>query len=237
MTYPVFKTDKGTAIDFKNGVWEKGAYTSRPLRFINFAALNNHSISCGATSAVKNYLGITDLSNNGNPQKQRFLTEKHVNFHGFPLNEDPPGEQVELLGSEVCSFMKSVRKADLNITTAEWVGLASRTEPPVARTRAILASTDPVALDYHATKYLLYANSGVAHHNPDSPKSPVFRYLAKCANCGGGMFDEGRVEIQSYDIAGGRLQTDDELALIVDKLWGTDPKILMKYFALRLGLI
>ena len=43
MTYPVFETDKGTIIDFKEGVWDKGEYTGQPVKFINFAALNHHS--------------------------------------------------------------------------------------------------------------------------------------------------------------------------------------------------
>ena len=42
MTYPIIKTDKGTIIDFKNGIWSKGAYTEQALKFINFAALNHH---------------------------------------------------------------------------------------------------------------------------------------------------------------------------------------------------
>jgi hypothetical protein len=53
MTYPIIKTDNGTIIDFKNGIWDKGAYTNQPLKFINFAALNHHSTFCGATSAIK----------------------------------------------------------------------------------------------------------------------------------------------------------------------------------------
>ncbi|MCP4575534.1 MAG: DUF362 domain-containing protein, partial [Deltaproteobacteria bacterium] len=62
MSYPVFKTDKGTIVDFKNGIWKKGAYTDQPLKFINFSALNHHSTYCGATSSVKNYMGIGDIS-------------------------------------------------------------------------------------------------------------------------------------------------------------------------------
>lgn len=31
MSYPGFVTDAGTIIDFKNGIWEKGAYTEQPL--------------------------------------------------------------------------------------------------------------------------------------------------------------------------------------------------------------
>jgi hypothetical protein len=55
MTHPFFVTDKGTVIDFKGGIWERGSYTGQPLRFINFAALNHHSTYCGLTSAIKNY--------------------------------------------------------------------------------------------------------------------------------------------------------------------------------------
>ena len=65
MTYPIFKTDKGTIIDFKNGIWNEGVYTEQPLRFINFATINHHSHYCGATSAVKNYFGVVDISGGG----------------------------------------------------------------------------------------------------------------------------------------------------------------------------
>lgn len=57
---------------------------------------------------------------------------------------------VEPGGAEIGAFMKIIRKADPKITTAEWVGLASSVHPPVAHTQAVLASGDPVALDYHA---------------------------------------------------------------------------------------
>ena len=45
MSYPIFKTGKGTIIDFKNGIWEKGSYTEQPLKFINFAVFNLHGVS------------------------------------------------------------------------------------------------------------------------------------------------------------------------------------------------
>ncbi len=32
MSYPIFKTGRGTIIDFKEGMWEKGAYTGQPLQ-------------------------------------------------------------------------------------------------------------------------------------------------------------------------------------------------------------
>jgi hypothetical protein len=138
-----------------------------------------------------------------------------------------------MLGAEVGVFMRAIRRADLNITTAEWAGLASRTDPPVARTRAVLAATDPVALDYHTTKYLLYANSGLSIHNPEDTKSPLHAYLSKCAEHGGGIFDESLVRVMSFDSTGRTLQEEGDLVIDGDVEWGTNPRNLLKYWYLR----
>jgi len=125
MTYPIFKTDNDTLVDFKNGVWENGIYNGRSLKFINFAALNYHSIFCGATSAIKNF------------------------------------------------------------------------------------------------------------HNPDNPESPLYQYLMKCAEQGGGEIDESKVDVKSWDFKTNRFQKDDELVVIGERKWGWDVKTLMKYFYVR----
>jgi hypothetical protein len=233
MTYPVFSTDKGTRIDLKNGIWEKGSYTGQPLCFINFPALNHHSTYCGATSAVKNFLGITDLSGGPDPHNKGRLTGSYYNFHSFPFDKWAHGPEQGMLGKEIGIFMDTVRKPDLNITTAEWVGVCSRVDPPVAHTRTILACTDPVALDYHATKYILYPNSKIPLHNPDNKKSPLHQYLLKCAESGNFLFDEEKVKVVSYDFASGSFQGDTELVVHGDKQWGRDIKPLLKYFFLR----
>jgi hypothetical protein len=82
-----------------------------------------------------------------------------------------------LFGGEIAVFMNTIHKADLNITTAEWIGLASRIKLPAARTRTILACKDSVALDYHSSKYLLHPNSKCSIHNPDDPESFLHQYL------------------------------------------------------------
>jgi hypothetical protein len=232
MTYPVFVTDRGTVVDFKHGVWEKGKYNGRPFRFVNFPALNHHSVYCGLTSAVKNYLGVTDLSGGPDPHQGGMLTSKYYNFHSFPFDKWDHGPRPGMLGAEVGVFLKTVRKADLNITAAEWVGLVSRVEPPAARTRAVLASTDPVALDFHSGKYLLFPNSKMAVHDPDDRKSPLRQYLAACAEKSGCVFDENRVDVVSYDILNKRSQNED-LPLHGEMDWGRDPKSLLKYMYLR----
>lgn len=233
MTYPIFTTDNGTKIDFKNGIWEKGAYTSRPIRFINFAALNHHSAYCGATSAVKNYMGIVDLSGGPDPHNDGLLTGKYYNFHSFPFDKWSPGPEAGMLGREVGVFLKTIRKADLNITTAEWVGLSSRTEHPFAHTRTALACTDPVALDYHAARYILYPNSKIAIHNPDNKKGPLRQYLTKCAEQFKGVFDERYVEIKSYDFQAKTFQRDADMVISGAKEWGSSLSAIGKYFYLR----
>lgn len=233
MSYPIFKTDKGTLVDFKNGIWEKGVYTKQGLRFINFAALNHHSIYCGATSAIKNYLGVNDLSGGPDPRNGGRLVDDYCNFHSFPFNEWAPGPVPGMVGSEVSAFMKTIRKADLNITTAEWVGLASRIEPPVANTRALLACTDPVALDYHAFKYILFPNSKLIIHDPDNTKKPLYQYLVKCAEEDGGIFDERYIAVKSYNFETNTFQKDDQLHVIGKNKLGANFKIIMKYMYLR----
>jgi hypothetical protein len=233
MTYPILKTDKGTIIDFKHGIWEKGSYTGQPLRFINFPALNYNSTFCGMTSAIKNYMGITDLSGGPDPNDGGRLTKNYYNFHSFPFNKWSPGPSPGMLGAEIGIFMKTIRKADLNITTAEWVGLASRSEAPVVHTKAILASTDPVALDYHAAKYILFPNSNLAIHNPDNRKGPLYPYLVKCAESSGSVLDETKVEVKSYDFKSKTFHGDDDLSISAPIQWGTNLKAILKYLVLR----
>ena len=224
MSYPVFVSDKGTFVDLKNGIWEKGSYTQQPLKFINLSAVNHHSSYCGITSAVKNYFGVTDISYGADPLKGGKLSGDYYNFHAFAFNEWANGPAPGIMGAEIGMFMNTVRKADLNIATAEWVGLSSRTDPPVARTRAVLASTDPVALDYHSAKYLVYPNSGCQKHDPDDEKGPLFRYLAKCAEKSGCAVDEAEVKVVSYDSGKKRFHTDDEMAIFGEIDWGKDPR-------------
>jgi hypothetical protein len=233
MTYPILKTDKGTVIDFKNGIWKKGAFTGQTFRFINFSVLNHHSTYCGMTSAIKNYMGITDLSGGPDPQNGGLLTKDYYNFHSFPFNKWSPGPASGMLGAAIGTFMKTIRKADLNITTAEWVGLASRVEAPVAHTRTVMACADPVAIDYHGAKYLLYPNSRISLHNPDGKKGPLRECLQKCAEHGGGILDERYVAVKSYDFRAKTFQDDADLLVIGERKWGTDPKTLLKYMLLR----
>jgi len=234
MSYPIFQTDKGTIIDLKNGIWSKGSYTRQPLKFVNFAALNHHSFYCGPTSAMKNFLGVCDLSGGPDPHNNGKLTNGYYNFHSFPFDKWSKGPVQGMLGLEIGMFLHTIRKPDLNITTAEWVGISTRTEPPVVRTRAVCTCTDPIALDYHTAKYILYPNSHIRVHDSDFTGGPFYHDLQKCSEQSGCILDEQYVDIQSFDHSTARLQKDDELVVIGEKIWGNDIKSLFKYCVTRL---
>jgi len=233
MTYPGFATERGTTVDFKNGIWAQGSYTGQPMKFINFAALNHHSTYCGVTSALKNYLGVSDLSGGPDPSNSGKLDSRYYNFHSFPFNKWSKGSVPGMLGGEIGCFMNTVRKADLNITSAEWIGLASRIDMPAARTRTVLACSDPVALDYHSAKYILHPNSGIAVHDPDNAAGPFHQELKTCAGLTGHQFNERQVKLVSHDCGAGRPTESGRTAIIGRKEWSTDLQTILKYLYLR----
>jgi hypothetical protein len=97
----------------------------------------------------------------------------------------------------------------------------------------VLACADPVALDYHAARYLLYPNSRLKVHDPDDVKGPFHSYLKNCAEECGGHLNEESVSVRSYDFAQQRFQKDDELIQFGETSWGSKFKPVMKYLYLR----
>jgi hypothetical protein len=76
------------------------------------------------------------------------------------------------LGETCGKMMVSVRTPVLNVIDAIWVSHSSLTGYPVSttfRSNEILASQDPVALDYWAAKYILYPINNNSRHHPDFP--------------------------------------------------------------------
>ena len=199
MTYPIFTSSySGITIDFKNGAFKRngkrgGDYLpNKSIRFINFAVLNTHGTDTGITSSTKNYMGITDLSCGAwGLQPKGYVNVHQCGERYYPYSKAGP------LGH----FMKTIRKADLNIVTAEWVGWGSRTNPSKAtRMRTILASKDPIALDYYGAKYLLYPLTNKTYHDPQNRKSSVSRFLQLALKASGdGTLDERLMRINEHD--------------------------------------
>ena len=225
MSYPIFTSAfSGVTIDFKNGAWKDGQYTGQPVKFINISALRNHS-NTGVTATVKNYLGVVDLScgyHGVNPPGYynfhyiavdwpaigiirnsmkafiaRDFSEKQKLFRKIARFVGP---QNGALGGAVGHFMKTIRRADLNIITAEYAGYEGRKRKP-AHTKTVLASTDPVALDYYAAKYMLYPLGGkrAKDNNPDNPHGTFRKYLDLCHTQGIGTLNETEMVLHKFD--------------------------------------
>jgi len=140
VSYPKFKTKFGTYISFKMGIWnpETQTYDSERLKVINVPVLKTHSIY-GVTACVKHYMGVVS------DKLTRSLGARAHNTVGKGG-----------MGTE----MVETRFPILNIIDAIWVNALPKRGPSTpyniaTRVNVIAASTDPVALDYWAAKYIL----------------------------------------------------------------------------------
>lgn len=206
MTYPIFTSSySGITIDLKNGPFQrdgkKGHYlTDRSVRLINFSVLNDHP-DTGVTASVKNYMGIVDLSC-GEPDLKGFYDVHDCgkinlrNGRGIFLHRHAKAGPLGY-------FMRTIRKADLNIITAEWTGYEDRTDPKkAANTRTILAGKDPIALDYYASKHIMLPLGGVnaQNHDPDSDSSAMAKFLSLAQESAGeGILDEDKMKVHIYE--------------------------------------
>lgn len=140
VSYPKFKTKFGTYVSFKMGIWnpETQTYNRERLKVINVPVLKTHG-TYGVTACVKHYMGV--------------VSDKLTNSLGARAH-DTVGTGG--MGTEIVETRFPV----LNIIDAIWVNAipnrGPRTPYSIAiRVNVIAASTDPVALDYWAAKYIL----------------------------------------------------------------------------------
>ena len=140
VSYPKFQTEFGTCISFKYGIWNGSAYHKK-LKVINLPVLKSHFIY-SVTASVKNYMGVQSEKRGG----------------GLANGHDTVGT------GGMGTLMVETRLPTLNIIDAIWVNanpLSSswcgpRTPYGVAtRVNVLMASTDPVAIDYWAARYIL----------------------------------------------------------------------------------
>ena len=146
MTYAKFKTSYGTKVSTRKGIWDGTIYDNNRLKFINMPVLKSHSLM-GVTASIKHYIG--------------FLSYRAIgsgSMHSQVLTG--------LLGVE----MGKARFPNLNIVDATWVSAEITTGPSspnnlATRLNTLLASKDPVALDYTAGKKVLRPVSWWSGHS------------------------------------------------------------------------
>jgi hypothetical protein len=147
VSYPKFRTQFGTYISFKKGVWNGTGYEER-LKIINVPVLKSHS-NYGVTAALKHYMGV---------QSQGEGQEGLANGHSTVAT------------GGMGTLMVETGLPTLNIIDAVWVNAnpspssgAGPSTPynQATRVNVLMASTDPVALDYWAAKHVLVQTAGL----------------------------------------------------------------------------
>ena len=140
VTYPKFKTEYGTNVSFKLGVWDSAnnTYNSNRLKVINVPVLKSHG-GYGVTASVKHYMGV--------------VSDK--------LSRAMGGRAHNSVGSGgMGTEMAQTRFPVLNIIDAIWVNANPGHGPSTSYSQAtntgvIAVGTDPIALDYWSTKNIL----------------------------------------------------------------------------------
>ncbi len=173
VSYPCFTTAGGRRVELREGIWNGNGYTQN-LKLINVPVLKHHDTGGSEiTVSLKHYYGIVSMDDG---------------YSGY--------RHYAGLGETCGKMMASVARPVLNIVDAIWVSHGSLTGYPASttfRANQILASQDPVALDYWAAKYILYPIDGNFRHHPDYPG--IERWLASARdtiNTLGGLKDPAR---------------------------------------------
>jgi hypothetical protein len=147
MTYAKFKTFFGTKVSVRKGIWDGSNYDNARLKFINMPVLKSHSLM-GVSASIKHYIG--------------FLSYRAIGSGTMHNQVITNG----LLGVNI----GKARFPNLNIIDATWVSAEITTGPGApfnmcTRLNSLLASKDPIAVDYIAGKRIIQPVSWWSGHS------------------------------------------------------------------------
>jgi len=149
VSYPCFTTSGGRRVELREGIWN-GASHGANLKLINVPVLKHHDTGGSETTgALKHVYGLVSMSDG----------QSGFRHYGG-------------LGETCGKMMVSVHTPVLNIMDAIWVShgaLAGYPASATYRADTIVASQDPVALDYWTAKNILHPIDGNDRHHPDFP--------------------------------------------------------------------
>ena len=160
VSYPKFTTEYGTQVSFREGIWnaQTRTYNSENLKVINMPVLKSHGLFY-VTGAVKNYMGVPS---------DRLTNRRSHNSVGT---------------GGMGTLLADTRYPSLNILDMIWIAPDRGPGSPynqAVQINKIAASTDPVALDYWAAKYILMPEAAKlpggrsAVMNPDGTQPGTF---------------------------------------------------------------
>jgi uncharacterized protein (DUF362 family) len=183
ISYPCFTTKKGNRIELKEGIWNGSSYDQN-LKLINIPVLKHHD-GCGITGALKSFFGVLSMADGKKDERHYEKVGQHC------------GEMIVNVRAPILNILDCIW-----VTQVRWAGY-----PPEHTTKLnqVLASVDPVALDYWASKYLLYPIDANEEHHPDkfAGLRDKFTQAKEVINNSGGInghkvtFDEYEIDIHS----------------------------------------
>jgi uncharacterized protein (DUF362 family) len=174
VSYPCFTSAGGRRVELLEGLWNGTGY-DRNLKLLNVPVLKHHDTGGSEiTGAVKHFYGLLSMSD-GNSGARHYAG----------------------LGQACGKMIAAVRPPVLNVLDAIWVSHRALGGYPASstyRANQLLASQDPVALDYWAAKSVLFPIDQNPRHAPDF--AGIDRWLTDCmsyVNSRGGIArpDEG----------------------------------------------
>jgi len=188
ISYPCFWSAGGRRVEWKEGVWDGGSHQQN-FKVVNVPVLKHHD-GTSITAALKHMFGVLSMNDGG-----------------------MPGRHYAGAGTD-CGIMFSslVRAPVLNILDCIWVtqqGWSGYPQAYTTRKDVLIASVDPVALDYWGSKYILYPIDWNSYHNPDVDGDLRY-FLTRARNAvngNGGIngrpatMDEAQMQVLSYDAA------------------------------------
>jgi len=145
VSYPCFTTAKGNRTELREGIWNGTGYDEN-LKLINVPVLKHHD-GCGITGALKNFCGVLSMADGKTYERHYEKLGQHC------------GEMIAKVRAPVINILDCIW-----VTQVRWAGY-----PPEHTTKLdqLLASVDPVALDYWSAKHLLYPIDNNEEHHPD----------------------------------------------------------------------
>ena len=147
VSYPCFTTAGGRRVELAHGVWSGTAFDDN-LKLVNIPVLKHHDVGGSEiTGALKHMYGLVSMSDG----------QSGFRHYGG-------------LGETCGKMMVAVQTPVLNIMDAIWVSQGALEGTPASattRTNQLVASQDPVALDFWAAKHVLYPIDSNPNHSPD----------------------------------------------------------------------
>ncbi|MDY6793920.1 MAG: DUF362 domain-containing protein [Actinomycetota bacterium] len=190
--YPKFTTIYGTQVSLRNGWWNGSSYDNDKVKLINVPVLKDHGLA-GVTCCIKHFMGVQDL---------------------YQGTQTPPHDAMRTQGI-LAKLMLTARYPDLNIVDAIWVCPAGGPNSPyesAVRLDRLMASRDPIALDYYCGKHVLLPVSGNSRHDPDNLNTQNDH----------NSFHHMLTTSRDILVAGGKQVTMEESEINVYKDWSPD---------------